>query len=155
VVDASPLIHLSRTRNIHFLTTLAPTIVVPAPVYEEVRAKTSDESARVIQQTAWLRLVPGPSIPDDIRPWDLGAGEAAVLAWARTHPGCLAILDDARGRKLAEELGLSVIGTLGIVLRAKRRGLIPQARPVVERMMANGMYLSQSILQKALALVGE
>ena len=48
-----------------------------------------------------------------------------------------------------------MIGTLGIVLRAKRRGLIPQARPVVEKMIANGMYLSQSILQKALALVNE
>jgi predicted nucleic acid-binding protein len=155
VVDASPLIHLSRTGNIDLLKSLGPTIVVPASVYDEVRAKTSDESARVIQETPWLHRVPKTSIPADIVRWSLGAGESAVLAWASSHPGCTAILDDGKGRKLAQELGLPLIGTLGVVLRAKRRGLIPHARPVVERMIANGMYLSPSVVQKALALVGE
>jgi predicted nucleic acid-binding protein len=155
VVDASPLIHLSRTGNIDLLKSLGPTIVVPASVYDEVRAKASDESAHVIQETSWLHCVPKSPIPADIARWSLGAGESAVLAWARSHSGCIAILDDGKGRKLAQDLGLPLIGTLGIVLRAKRRGLIPHARPVVERMIANGMYLSPSVVQKSLALMGE
>jgi len=155
VVDASPLIHLSRTGNIDLLKSLGPTIVVPASVDDEVRAKASDESARVIRETPWLHRAPRSSIPADIVRWGLGAGESAVLAWARSHPGCLAILDDGKGRKLAQELGLPLIGTLGIVLRAKRRGLIPHARPTASVDDEVRMYLSHSVVQRSLALVGE
>jgi predicted nucleic acid-binding protein len=48
-----------------------------------------------------------------------------------------------------------VRGTLGLVLVAKQRGRIPAARPVLESLRASGMYLSDSVLNKALALVGE
>jgi predicted nucleic acid-binding protein len=155
VVDASPLIHLSRTRNIHFLTTLGPTILVPAPVYREVLAKDSDHSARIVQETSWFAHVPASQIPAEISRWDLGAGESAVLAWALSHPGSIAVLDDAKARRLARALRLPMIGTLGLVVRAKRHGLIPLARPIVESLIAHGMYLSPPVLQEALAIVGE
>jgi predicted nucleic acid-binding protein len=155
VVDASPLIHLSRTRNIHLLTTLGPTILVPAPVYLEVLAKTSDEAAQIVQDTPWLSRVPVPDVPAEIGRWDLGAGESAVLTWAQAHPGSVAILDDARARRLSQDLRIPVIGTLGIVVRAKRYGLIPSARPIVESLIAQGMYLSPLVLRDALAVVGE
>jgi predicted nucleic acid-binding protein len=48
-----------------------------------------------------------------------------------------------------------VRGTLGLILTAKRRGRIPQARPLLERLRQAGMYLSDRIMDQALALVGE
>jgi predicted nucleic acid-binding protein len=125
------------------------------PVYIEVLAKTSDEAGRIVRETPWLNRVSVPVVSPQIIRWDLGAGESAVLTWAQDHPGSLAILDDAKARRLAQASRLPVIGTLGVVLRAKRRGLIPLARPIVESLIAHGMYLTAPVVQDSLALVGE
>jgi predicted nucleic acid-binding protein len=67
----------------------------------------------------------------------------------------MAIVDDLAARRCAEVLGIPLLGTLGLVLRAKRTGLLPAARPVIEKLLSAGMYLSPKILDRALALVGE
>ena len=90
-----------------------------------------------------------------VQAWDLGHGESSVLAWALTNPGTLAILDDLAARRCAATLRIPVRGTLGLVLVAKQRGRIEAARPVLEAMRGSGMYRSDSVLSRALALVGE
>jgi predicted nucleic acid-binding protein len=87
--------------------------------------------------------------------WGLGPGESAVLTDSLGLPGSRAVIDDLAGRKCAASLGIPVIGTLGIVLRARRQGIIPAARPVVEDLLRGGMFLSRPLLDRALALVGE
>ena len=66
-----------------------------------------------------------------------------------------AIIDDLAGRRCASSLGIPLRGTLGLVLAAKQRGLIAQARPVIENMMKNGLYLSKKVVESALSRVGE
>jgi predicted nucleic acid-binding protein len=155
-VDASPLIHLARTGNLSLLQVLAPTLVIPEPVLVEIRAKgTEDATLRAVQDTTWLSVVQPPSAPSSLRGWDLGRGEASVLAWAFSRPGTIAVLDDQKARTYAGSLGISVIGTLGIILKAKRQGVISQARPIVQELIARGMYLSRAVAERALALVGE
>lgn len=155
-VDASPLIHLSRTNNLPLLQILSPTLVVPQPVLDEIGAKGDDPATlQAVQGMAWLSPVQPPAVPEMLRGWGLGKGEAAVLAWCLARPGTLAVLDDQRARTFAEAQGVPVIGTLGIVLRARRQGVIPFARPVLEALVSRGMYLSKPILEKALRLVGE
>lgn len=95
-----------------------------------------------------------PNDPVTITEWQLGAGESAVLALAAEHQ-LEAIIDDLAGRKCAAALNIPVRGTLGIVLVAKQRGVIPAARPVIEDMMHAGLYLSRRVLDKALQRVGE
>lgn len=154
-VDASPLIYLARTGNLPLLQVLAPALAVPEPVLEEIRAKgTDDATLRAVQDTAWLSVVQPPA-SSLLRRWDLGKGEASVLAWALSRPGTVAVLDDQKARTYAASLGIPFIGTLGIVLRAKRLGVVSQARPIVEDLIAHGMYLSKSVAEKALALVAE
>ena len=96
-----------------------------------------------------------PAIPHGVAAWDLGAGESSVIAWAVGHPGVTAILDDLQARRCAATLGVRCLGTLGVVLAAKRDGRIVAARPVVGDLVAHGMYLSSSVIERALALVGE
>jgi predicted nucleic acid-binding protein len=67
----------------------------------------------------------------------------------------MAIVDDLAARRCAEVLGIYFTGTLGVVLRAKRIGVIPAARPVIDKLVAAGMYLSPKIMDRALALIGE
>ncbi|HEX5418755.1 MAG TPA: DUF3368 domain-containing protein [Gammaproteobacteria bacterium] len=155
VIDASPLIFLARSRHLELLQGFAPTIWVPAPVADEItRRGRYDIAAQAIENTAWLITQPVPDIPSIILEWRLGAGESAALALAQAH-GLEAIIDDLAGRKCATSLGIPLRGTLGIVLAAKQRGLIPQARPVIEDMMRAGLYLSRRVLDQALRRVGE
>jgi predicted nucleic acid-binding protein len=156
VVNASPLIFLAQGDLLDFLRLAGPEIVVPAPVAEEIQRRgTTDPTAQALTRTAWLIIVKAPPVPALIQAWDLGEGESSVLAWAYTHPGTETIVDDLAARRCAAALGLPVRGTLGLVLTAKRRGIIPAARPVVERLRQVGMYLSDRVIHQALALVGE
>ena len=114
-----------------------------------------DVSARAIRDTEWLTVQPAAGIPATIAAWRLGAGEASVLALAAEHPGTEAIIDDLAGRKCAASLNIPVRGTLGIVLVAKGRGLIPKARPIIEEMMIAGLHLARQVMDEALRRVDE
>ena len=91
----------------------------------------------------------------DLLAWDLGAGESAVIAWGRENRGMEVIIDDLAARRCAATLGISVRGTLGLVLAAKQRGLIPSACAVLDELLNAGMYLSNSVINSALRRVGE
>ena len=84
-VDASPLIYLARTGNLPILKALAPAFLIPEPVRDEIRAK-DDAVLRDVQAAPWLSVVPSPAIPGTLLVWDLGKGEASVLAWALSRP---------------------------------------------------------------------
>jgi predicted nucleic acid-binding protein len=156
VVNASPLIFLSRGGLVDFLRLSSHTVVVPSAVANEIQLRGKrDPAARAIEETPWLLIVETPLIPELILAWDLGKGESSVLAWAYTHPGSEAILDDLPARRCAAVLGIPVRGTLGLVLTAKKTGRIPAARPILEKLRHSGMYLSDRVLDEALALVGE
>lgn len=156
MVNASPLIFLSKAGVIHFLQQAAPDIVVPQVVALEVgRRGRNDITARTLANNPWVATVEVPVIPPLIQSWDLGPGESAVLAYARTHPGLVAIIDDGAGRRCAETLGVPLLGTLGLIMIAKKRGLIPTARPVIALLKQQGMFLSESIIDRAMDLIGE
>ena len=156
VVDASPLIYLAHANLIDLLRVASPKILVPMAVSREIRRRgTADPTVQALENTPWLREVEsGPDSPR-VALWALGPGETSVLSWALAHPGTLAVLDDLAGRRCADALEIPLIGTLGLVLRAKSKGDLPAARPVVESLREAGMYLSDSVLSRALALVGE
>jgi predicted nucleic acid-binding protein len=89
--------------------------------------------------TSWLVEVVTPPVPPIIQSWDLGPGESAVLTWAYVNTSTNVILDDLAARRCALALGIPVQGTLGIVLTAKQRGVIPAARPVIEQLRLYGI----------------
>ena len=156
IINASPLIFLSRSHHLDLLQAFAREIWVPEPVATEISQRgRQDITAKAIGQTYWLITQPISHIPTKITEWRLGAGESSVLALANEHPGTETIIDDLAGRKCAASLNIPVRGTLGIVLVAKKRGLIPKARPVIEDMMRTGLYLSRKVMDRALSRVGE
>jgi predicted nucleic acid-binding protein len=156
VVNASPLIFLSHAGHIDLLQIEGPSVCVPGAVAKEIRRRGAhDLTVGNLKTTPWLHEVELVQPASRVLAWKLGPGETAVLSWALNHPGSVAIVDDLAARRCAEVLEVPFIGTLGLVLRAKRQGLLPAARPVVEELLAAGMYLSEKIIHQALALVGE
>lgn len=155
VVNASPLIYLTEAGRLELLRLAGDEVLVPEAVAQEVRRWGADDPAvRALAATPWLRIVASIDVPPSIQAWDLGPGETAVLSWALVHRS-LAILDDLAARRCAAAHHVPVRGTLGLVLAAKRKGRIPAARPVLDELRQAGMYLSDALRNRALALVGE
>ena len=156
VIDASPLIFLTKADYLHLLQLTYPTVFVPQVVATEIQQYgEADPAFQAVQTTDWLLVIETPPIPPTIQVCNLDPGESAVLAWAEQQPGTEAILDDLAGRRCAQQLGIPVRGTLGLVLAAKQRGQIPTARPVIEDLKQAGMYLSDRVINQALDMVGE
>jgi predicted nucleic acid-binding protein len=134
----------------------ASEVIVPDPVVTEIRAYgATDLTVQAIEKAAWLHVVPVLRVPAEIVSWDLGGGESAVLALAVGESGVEVVLDDLPARRRAAERGITVRGTLGIVVLARQNGVIPAARPVFEELRRRGMYLTDEFAKRMLALVGE
>lgn len=155
VINASPLILLGKLGRTELLEQLAKQIIVPQAVLREVTAgRTAD--AGIGDTLAWARnrAVEDVLVPKSICGWDLGAGESQVLA----H--CIlgryrAVLDDGEARAAAKVHSVPIVGSLGVILRARKAGLISAARPLVEQLAESGSYLSTELIRQALIKVGE
>ena len=152
VVNASPLIFLAKIDALPLLRQLAAEVLVPFSVRAEVLIPR--ESRRLLELPDWLTFREDLPLPPEIAGWDLGAGESQVLAHAQVS-GSEAVLDDFEARQCARALGVSTTGTLGVILRAKRSALVPEARPLLEELLRKGLYLSRDLLEQALKEVGE
>ncbi|MGZ8219561.1 DUF3368 domain-containing protein [Methylomagnum sp.] len=148
VVNASPLISLFRAGLESLLPHLFTEIVVPEAVWAEVTSQTyNDPAARGLPVSNWALKTPTPTCPD-VALWNLGAGETAVLSFARQHPGYTAIIDDRAARRCARVLGIRIQGSPGVVVLAKRRGIIPSSREALRRLQKAGLWLSEELIEK-------
>jgi predicted nucleic acid-binding protein len=83
---------------------------------------------------------------------DTGEAEAVALAVERRT---LLLVDDRRGRRLATELGVAYTGTVGLLIDAKVTGLIPAVGPLLDDLVASGVYLGAGLINRARRLAGE
>ena len=101
VVNASPIISLTKINKASFLIELCDELLIPKGVAEEIDRGTEDDPARVwLQQFAGAYVKDVGSIDAVISAWDLGRGETEVINWAFTNPGWTPVLDDRAARKL-------------------------------------------------------
>ena len=160
IVDASPLIHLARVSLLELLREhdAAGEVVAPAVVFEEVmRGASHDPSALLIDQAArdWLTIAPTPPPHPSLDLTRIDPGEAAVLSLALATPGAFAVIDDLAARTRADRLVVRKIGTLRILIDAKRRGAIPSVRTPLDQLKRMGMRLTDAIYREVLNQAGE
>jgi predicted nucleic acid-binding protein len=155
VINASPLILFARIARLDLFERLAPRIIVPSAVFEEVRAG-QEKDATAASALAWAaeRRVPDAAVPVGVEHWDLGPGESQVIAHGLTGWRWV-VLDDLAARRCAASHGVAVIGSLGVVLRSKQRGLLDEARPWVTKLIEAGMFVDGRLVELALDSVGE
>ena len=156
IVNASPLILLGKINRLELLAALPPSFSIPHAVSLEIFAGPDTDPAKIWLQTEGNAFViPDSPISPEILSWDLGAGETAVISLALASNDSICVLDDLAARNCAEVFQVPVIGTLGILLKAKIAGLIPTLEPEVERLVTAGSMLSDRIIREALHLAGE
>jgi predicted nucleic acid-binding protein len=156
IVNASPLILLGKINLLELLSALPPSFSIPHAVSLEILAGPDTDPAKIWLQTHGSAFViPDSHISPEILSWDLGAGETAVISLALALNDSICVLDDLAARNCAEVFQVPVIGTLGILLKAKIAGLIPALKPEVDRLVTAGSMLSTQIIHEALHLARE
>jgi predicted nucleic acid-binding protein len=157
VVNAGPLIALSLLDSLDFLPTLFAECWVPRTVYNEVSVADIDKpGGRALLGADWQARIMVSPVPDPLLVMELDDGEAEVICLARHLSPCMAIIDERRGRRIARHVyGLPVKGTAGILVAAKRRGLISVVRPLLQRLRLSGYYLADNVISAACLAVGE
>lgn len=150
VTDAGPLIALAQMDYLFVLENLFGTVWVPIAVQQECMAKPGLDTLRIQQaiEQGILKVAAEPAEPGTIQlPRSLGAGEKAALHLAIQNPNTLLIMDDYLARKQAIRMGFNLIGTVGLLDIAEKRGLIGSAEDAITAIRQSGYRISTSILQ--------
>jgi predicted nucleic acid-binding protein len=170
IADASPLVALSLIERLEWLPKLFGAAHVVEAVLAEVLTGQFESSERAIQlavSRSWLITVspdagklpsqapvqaPG-SVPGS-ELLDLGEAQTIAYALSQKHKP-LVLMDERAGRKVCAELQLPVLGTAGLILLAKRRGLVAHIKPEFERLHQAGFWIAPVVTKTLLQQAGE
>lgn len=147
VSNSSAIIALDRIGQFQLLSGLFTQLIVPPAVVREVAP---------IQLPGWVMEQPltQPVGPHVLRA-ALGDGESEAISVAVELRARWIILDDRAARRLAQSLGLPVIGTLGVLLAAKRRGLLAAVQPSLDALVRYGFHVAPALYGRVLHDAGE
>ena len=161
VADTGPLIILSGIAHLFLLEKMYDTIHIPQTVLEELQLGLSypgTKSLTAALDAGWivvhhLKENAYPTFKELKKIVDPGEAEAIVLG---TTIDCdFLIIDDRKGRKIAANHGLRIVGVAGILLAAKHKGCIKAVKPLLEKMADHGYRLSSGLCSEIIKLAGE
>ena len=144
VSDSTCLIGLERVGELEILPALFDLVMIPLEVEREF--DRSFEWLKVENLTNNLLAAALQMVVD--------AGEAEAIALA-SQKECLLISDDKQARAAAKRLGVAVIGTVGVLIRAKQNGIISEINPILDALEANDFFISRALREEALKIAGE
>ena len=156
VVNTTPIITLALIGQLELLRHLYGEVVIPPAVKAEVLAgDPGSTGAAELQRANWIQKV---SMQDPRRAdllSDLDRGEAEVIALAQELNAELVIIDERLARRHARRLGFTLTGTLGVLLKAKERELVPAVGPLIYQLRQGGIWLDDVLVAEVLRLAGE
>lgn len=158
IVNTTPLINFAQIGRLDLLQSLYRELWVPMAVIDEITAKQAvfPRVNDVLGASFIRRCEPLKPIVFSGLQQELHAGEAGCLAVAFETPAPFLILDDAFARRVAKEHQVPFTGTIGCLLEAKRRGLIPKLSPILEAIRIHARFwINDQLRREALMLAGE
>ncbi len=156
ICNTSPIQYLHQLGLLHILPALTESVIVPPAVVDELAdGRALGMDLPDLRGLDWVTVRPPFSIAALPLVTDLGPGETEVLMLALELPAAVAVLDDALARQLAETLNLRLTGTLGLLVDAKRAGLISTVEPVLDQLQALRFRLAPHTRIAVLKLAGE
>lgn len=149
VINTGPLILLAKIEALPIVAGLPHQFITPQNVIDELAAGLA--LGYQAADVSWLQMADLKSpIPKMIRA-TLDDGEAAVIQLVLEQDISLVCLDDLRGRRMAKAVGLSVVGVLGLLGKARTLGLIPAFRPYTDKLLSVGARYSPELTTRMIA----
>jgi len=157
VANAGPLIALAQIGYLDLLRLLYGELYIPPAVREEVVASGQGRPGAVeVDAANWIHVVEvHDTMAVQLLRDRLDAGESEAIVLAMEMNADLLLMDEGRGRRVAEARGLKKTGTVGTLIVAKKRGLISAVTPLLDRLLAAGFRMSDELYQTARVLAGE
>ncbi len=154
--NTTPLIALAGINSLELLHQLYGSIIIPPAVKAEL---IGEPEKSAVANSPWIVVKP---ISHEERKRDfrtrLHAGEVEVMILAEelgAGGADLVIMDDYAAKKTAKFMGMKTTGTLGILIQAKKQGLIQEVKPLMEAVISQGLYVSEKIQRLVLREAGE
>jgi predicted nucleic acid-binding protein len=145
IADTSCLIIYDKINKLEILQRTFTELIVTREVSEEYGELPNWIKIRDLEdEEQYLKLAE-----------NLGKGEASSIALALEIKSSLLILDEKKGRKIAEELGIEIIGSLGVLIKAKDKGIIKSIKEVLALIEKTNFRISEAIKKKLLNEAGE
>ena len=156
IVNSTPIISLSKAGCLYLLKDLYGQVSIPTAVKEEVTRKNDSVKAE-LESSDWIHVEPvADSASKSMYKAKLHDGEVEVMILAQEHEGDhLVIIDDGPARRTADYLGLTLTGTIGVLIKAKGKGLINAVMPVIAKMEKQGIYFSDELKARVKRVAGE
>lgn len=153
VSDTGPLIALASIGQFDLLHRLFGRILIPAAVRAEVQDETS---VRELTAADWIVVRPAQdTLAVRLLKEELDAGESEAIILAQELDAALILIDDRAARRKAQGIGLRTVGTLGLLLMAKDKGLATDLKPLLDSLIRAGFRMSDDLYHQVLESAGE
>lgn len=157
VSNTTPLSELAKVGKLELLRELFGTIFISQEVYDEV-IQGKHPATSSVPSAKWIEVV---TLGSPIKALELQTafkldlGEAATIVLAEELKADRVLLDERLGRRVAQGRNLPVTGTIGLLLVAKNKGIIPEIKPILEDFLIKGKRISPYLYQEVLEMAGE
>jgi predicted nucleic acid-binding protein len=156
VSDTTPIISLVKVGQLDVLRKMYGVVVIPAAVYHElVTNKAFPDEAETIRNCEFIqqksvRNELAVKILESNANLDKGESEAIVLV--EDLNADLLLVDERKARAVAKEMGITITGTLGVLIEARRLGYVPELRPLLEMLIASNIRISNTLFNEIVKL---
>ena len=158
VSNTTPLIGLASIQRFDLLHQLFGEVYIAQAVYDEavVTGHESGGAKTEVSTASWIRITRVKDrLAVEMLLDELDLGEAETIVLARELGADWVLMDEKKGRRKLDQLGLRKIGTVGVLLKAKQMGLLPVIRSDIERLRRRGFSLSQAVVDAVIRQANE
>ena len=153
VANTTPLIALADIGKLDLLHQIYNEIYIPRAVQEEI---ISEPAKTLVSNSDWIKVI---DIQNESQKSTfstrLHSGEIEVILLSQEQNADLLIMDDNAAKKTAKFLGLSVTGTLGVIIKAKQEGLIDSVKEIIDQLLLDGLFMDDRLINRVLESAGE
>lgn len=158
ISNSSPIINLAAIGQLGLLNKLYEKVIIPPAVHHEITVKGAGQAgAAEIEKLKWLEVksISNQTLVQALR-MELDDGESEAISLAVELNANLLLIDERRGRAVANRFGLPYIGLMGVIIEARQKRLIQAVKPLVDDLISKaGFWISQKLYSRVLEEAGE
>jgi uncharacterized protein len=153
VSNTGPIIALASIGQLDLLRELFGQVLIPPAVHAEIK---DDISVALLSTASWIQVQAVQDVlARQLLREELDAGESEAIVLAQEVAADLVLLDERAATRKARTINLQTIGTLGVLLMAKRNGLVTRLKPLLDDLHRAGFHMSNILYRQVLQSAGE